>query len=329
MNIAISTNEKYSRYTYIMLTSLIANNPKERIDILVLISSEEMYGNMLRLKELETPDVHVEFVEVNKFYDFEKLPNNAQWSKEAWFRLALPNVMNVKTERVLYLDVDITICNSIKKLYYTDFEQKMMVCCRDMATTSWDNLVDLQKKLLVKREGDDFFYFNSGVILFNLPKMRAEGYTFEYFTEIAEQYGKLMYTKDQDLLNFVFDRSQVKLADENVYDFFGYTSYKKRGIAYDYVKENVSIVHWAGFKPWDVESVRYPTERLFWDYAKLTPFYYELLEEVVLGEIDTAYADRNITEAIEKLKVANSEKATFFETIEGYKQILRRLNVIS
>lgn len=329
MNIALSTNEKYSRYSYIMLTSLIHSNPGEYFNIYVLMSSDEVYGNMLSLKKLEDTNIKINFVEVDKLFDFGSLPNNAQWSKEAWFRLTLPDTMPSDMDRVLYLDVDITVCNKIKPLYQYDFDEKFLVCCRDMATLSWNELVEPQKQLLgLKISGKSFFYFNSGVMLLNLSKMRLEGYTFRYFQKIAEKYGELMYTKDQDLLNFVFDENQVKLADENIYDFFGYTSYKKRGLGYEYAKKNAAIVHWAGFKPWDTEAIRYPTERLFWEYASMTPFYYELIEEVLMGEIDSAYADHNLAELIDKIKIANNEKDLFFQTIENYKQILRNLNAL-
>lgn len=330
MNIAISTNEKYSRYAYIMLNSLIYNNPDEEIVIYVLMSSYEFYGNMLSLKELERNDnTIVNFVEVDKLFDFDKLPNNDQWSKEAWFRLAIPDLMPCDMERILYLDVDITVCDSIKALYQCEFDDKDLICCRDMATLSWNDLLEPQKMLLnFRKKDDDFLYFNSGVILFNLPRMRKDGYDFACFREAAEKYGELMYTKDQDLLNYIFDEGHIKLIDENIFDFFGYTSYKKYGLSYEHVQKNVAIVHWAGFKPWDTEAIRYPTERVFWDYAKMTPFYQELVEEVLMGEINNAYAAKNISELIEKLKIANKEKDTFIKTIDGYRQILKNLNVM-
>ena len=72
-----------------------------------------------------------------------------------------------------------------------------------------------------------------------------------------------------------------------------------------WAREHTAVWHYAGPKPWRHKEVRYPLERLWWDYAKKTPYYTELLEEMVLPEIDTGYMDglfRQLKQENEQLK---------------------------
>lgn len=68
------------------------------------------------------------------------------------------------------------------------------------------------------------------------------------------------------------------------------------GIHYEDVKKETTIVHFAGMKPWEGEYVHYDIEQLWWDYARLTPFYTELMEEFIYNCIsnplvgDTLYS---------------------------------------
>ena len=56
-------------------------------------------------------------------------------------------------------------------------------------------------------------------------------------------------------------------------------------MTYEQVKESAYIIHFAGDKPWNSENVHFDIEKLWWDYAKTTPFYLELLEEFLLDTL--------------------------------------------
>ena len=67
INIAIAINEKYSRYAYVMLRSVINNHADRRLDVYILHAPEEYHGNMQRLKELEGENVGIFFLKISDF----------------------------------------------------------------------------------------------------------------------------------------------------------------------------------------------------------------------------------------------------------------------
>ena len=104
-----------------------------------------------------------------------------------------------------------------------------------------------------------------------------------------------MKAPDQDLLNLMH-WDQVKFVDEYKYDLFAKIAYDS-GIRYEDVKKETAIVHYAGMKPWrGGEGIHYEIEQLWWDYAKMTPFYYELMEDFLSSCINNPYIYNIITD---------------------------------
>lgn len=85
-----------------------------------------------------------------------------------------------------------------------------------------------------------------------------------------------MNAMDQDILNYVH-WEKVGYIDYERYDLFARMAHNA-GHTYVDVKENVAIIHYAGYKPWDADNCHFDIEQIWWDYAKLTPWYHELLE---------------------------------------------------
>ena len=56
------------------------------------------------------------------------------------------------------------------------------------------------------------------------------------------------------------------------------------------------------YKPWDGKVTHYNLEKLWWDYAKLTPFYLELATKFVDETISDNDAEKQIRELNEKVK---------------------------
>ena len=136
----------------------------------------------------------------------------------------------------------------------------------------------------------------------HLKKLR-QCYTFSSFMEQAAALKDELVFHDQDLLNYLF-WNDVKYMQAERYNLPVRTAYNA-GFDETWAREHTAVWHYAGPKPWRHKEVRYPLERLWWDYAKKTPYYTELLEEMVLPEIDTGYMDglfRQLKQENEQLK---------------------------
>lgn len=288
MNVAVAVNRSYMKYLYVMLTSLLENNREENICIYVM-SADLTEQQMKMLQDLAGQyEQLVSFLHIGEEMFPRDLPVSKYITMESYFRFALPELMPKEQERVLYLDVDIIVNQPIGEFYYMDFEGKTFCACRDVGDITVMNIKT--SPLFAELKGlPEFVYFNSGVLLMNLTKLR-KGASFSGIMEQAMRVKEHLKFHDQDLLNYLYC-GEVRFVDEERYNLFVRTAYNA-GYTCEQVKSRTAILHYAGPKPWRHEEVRYPLESFWWEYAKKTPYYMELLEDIVLTEINTGYMDQ-------------------------------------
>lgn len=317
MNVAIAINSKYVRYAYVMLSSLFLNNKGS--DICVYILHGESLGNGREtLEELsEKYEQKVIFIKINADMFSNRLPlNSPNWTIEVYYRLMLPDILPDVVDRILYLDVDIIINGSLEELYKIDFEEKLFCACMDISAKN--GMTDIQNRLfvnLLNQEG--FTYCNAGMMLWNIEKMRGK-VGFHNYMQLAEKLDFQIAAQDQDLLNYMH-WNHIKLVNEEQYNLFARLAYNE-GKGYDWVKENVVIVHFAGHKPWQAEALRYSTEQLWWDYAKMSPFYLEILEELIYNSMQTNFMDNYVRNLLDE----NNELR---ENLNKCLEIFKKMNI--
>lgn len=317
MNIAISINEKYIPYAYVMLTSLFENNQGEHIYVYILYGEKEdkILHIFNDLAEKYSQNLFYLKVDCTAFAD--KLPHNEEWTVEIYYRLALPEILPDETDRILYLDVDTIVMKNLNELYSMDLHGKSLGACKDMGVYyGTGSLSPKQAELFDVIMGDGkHSYFNSGVLIMDIAKMRREGKNTAFFVKVGEAIADHIYS-DQDILNYVY-YDDVVYADAEKYNIFARMSYNM-GHDYQWVKEHGTIIHFVGRKPWQYEAIRYNTEKLFWDYAKMTPYYTELLEQVVIGEVESGFVDSTI-------KRLEKEKLQLNDVVQKCMEVLKKM----
>lgn len=330
MNIAIALNEKFLRYGYVMLTSLFENNSKEEVSVTVLHrgiddSRFEPYRLLAqRYNAAVTPmDITCDMIPGD-------LPNTDKWPIEVYFRLMLPFLLPVSVERLLYLDTDIIVDRSLKDLYEMDFDGSLIAAVPD---NSDGKLSEKQMSIFSKimDEVSDFHYVNSGVILMNISLLR-EFYTPLSFMETAEKLKSQITAFDQDLINYMFC-GRIKYLPAEKYNLFA-RLFHNSGYDYSRVKnERTAIIHYTGPKPWSGTNLRTDMEKFWWDYAALTPYYHEFLEELVESEIETGfentnefryqkYLQQNLQAEVDTLKTRETE---YLKVIKESGELLKKL----
>lgn len=316
INIAIAFNEKYIRYAYVLITSIFENNKASSVNVYMLHGGIEPQ-KLTVFNELENKyGQTITPLCVTTDIMPDNLPSNEQWTKEAYFRLALPQLLPNEAERILYLDIDIIVNGSLEEIYETDFDGKMLCACADI--TAKDGMCMMQQELFAQyRAREDFVYFNSGVLLINLVKMRelySQGFN---LIEEAVKLKDRLFAYDQDLLNYHF-WDDVIILDNKKYDLFARNAFND-AVSYEWVLNNTVIVHYVGRKPWQHEAVRYETERLWWEYARLTPYFTEFAEEMIFNEIDSCFMDnyvKSIMAENEQLKLMLNKCMELLENIK-------------
>ncbi len=110
----------------------------------------------------------------------------------------------------------------------------------------------------------------------------------------------------------------VKFVDNMEYGLFSFSAHEM-GLKYQDVKTNTAILHFPGSaKPWTVNLIRYDIEKIWWEYLKKTPYYYDIMEQVFFDIFDSTIAEDTI-------KQLGDGNANLQKAVEGYQTILKKL----
>ena len=322
MNVCTSLNDNYAKYTCVMLRSLFMNNPDAEVYVYLLQDSLSDISQGILRDTCDEFSNHLYVLNVDVDRIDTRIRTTANWGMETNFRLQMFDLLPDDIDRLLYLDVDMVIINSIKDLYQMDFKDKEIIASRDMPLT--DEKIDDYKYSRHERFYDIIDrkeYFNAGMILFNMDKIRG-AYDLNSFLHLAEDVDFKIYAPDQDLLNLLFD-GKSEIVDPYRYDFFANVGID-RGYDYEKTKQSVAIVHFTGKKPWSGgDHIHFSIEKLWWDYALQTVYRDVFLEEYTLGSV----SDETVREYIKGLlKEITVLKNDLNSAIESFNKLYSVIN---
>jgi lipopolysaccharide biosynthesis glycosyltransferase len=176
------------------------------------------------------------------------LPTDPQFTSAMWFRILLPELL-ASEERVLYLDVDTLVLDSLEPLWETDLTGNYLGA---VSNVFQPNHIHRPKNLGLPPSQA---YFNSGVLLMNLELMRADD-CIEQLRECARSRAGELEWPDQDALNLVLGARRVPLHPRwNAMNSLGFPSAPEvfGRPALDEAREHPAIRHFEGpalNKPW-------------------------------------------------------------------------------
>jgi len=227
---------------------MLINNPGKSFNIYVMHSSLTD-KDLEYINEVLKPEGHMLYnVPINEGY-FSNAPIVMHYSKEMYYRLLASKFLPDNLDKILYLDPDILIINSIEKLYNTELENYLFAAAyHDRVAVKGINKLRLKPYSIEA-------YYNSGVMLLNLPLQR-EIINEEEIFEFVEKNKTSLILPDQDVLNALYSKS-IKPVDEILYNYDPryYTYYKLKSNGkydMDYIIYNTSIIHFCGKqKPWN------------------------------------------------------------------------------
>ena len=280
MHIVAAFNHRYMVYAAVMLQSFYEHHPLCEISVHILQCELTENDKEILANQAESFGNRVEF------YDFDRrwIPEGAkiteEWSIEAYFRLYMTELLPEYVDRILYLDVDIIVNKSIYDFYFMDMQDYDIIGCRDFSRVLHEEFEDKRKELFAGASGQEgFVYFNSGVMLVNIKKLRGRITGADYI-RAAEQLREKLIAPDQDILN-LFHWESTGLVDEYRYDFFNACL---KGIQPEEVTQAVSIIHYAGPKPWVSDNIKVHAHRIWWEYAVRTKAAADLLYRTIVRD---------------------------------------------
>jgi lipopolysaccharide biosynthesis glycosyltransferase len=203
----------------------------------------------------------VEVHEATNKEAYQDLKVKGHISHAAYTRFEIPSVLS-KLERVIYLDADLIICDSLQELWDVDLDQQYVAAVENP-------FFNRHKSLWMSPESD---YFNSGVMVLDLTLIRHDN-IMEKALEHKKRPDNQDVFHDQDALNAVINGQWKKLSIKwNLQTIFlrktkQFGSLKTEILA---AYNNPCIVHYSsGAKPWEFADP-HPLRHIFLNYYKGT-----------------------------------------------------------
>lgn len=247
-NLLFCVNQKMLGLMSACLKSLLRSGGYGYYDVFVLHSDlEESIQRAMERDFQERVTFHFLQVPEELFADF---PETARYPRQIYYRLAAPLLLPRELDRILYLDVDVVVINSLRTFYEMDFESSYFVGC----THTREFLTKLNQARLQSDKA--VAYINTGVLLMNLNVLR-QVIRLEEISAYVREHEKALILPDQDILTALYG-DKIKLADSLLYNLsdrvlnFYNGSHPKEKRDVNWVRRNTAIIHYCGRnKPWN------------------------------------------------------------------------------
>lgn len=247
LEIVVTCDEGYLGPLRTMLLSLRANNRAGSIRVWLLHRG-------IPQAELESLAVFCGRIEIElapRMMDqalFAHARSSERYPQEMYYRMLAPHVIDADIDRALYLDPDILIINPLTPL----FDIELGDCV--FAAASHTDAIHPATALNNVRLNTSELYFNTGVILMDMPRAKALIDPDEIFAFAMEHERKLLFP-DQDIFNALYGEHTLPVPDQVWnYDARKYPDniIRTGGEAtLDWVMNNTAILHFCGRdKPW-------------------------------------------------------------------------------
>jgi lipopolysaccharide biosynthesis glycosyltransferase len=192
--------ERHVHHCAVMLHSLLEHNRHVRIDYLYGNDTARR-GRRKLARMVRDLGGEIEFHRVAESW-VEGLPIKDFTRKATWYRISLDELLP-HADRILYLDVDLLVCQSLLPLWQTPMRDHLIG-----AVTNVPPDPDLAYTQRPQLGGD--LYFNAGVLLMDLAAIRREGVG-PVLREHAVRHAARMKWRDQDALNEVLHGRRLPL----------------------------------------------------------------------------------------------------------------------
>lgn len=161
-NIVFITDHNYLFPTVISIKSLIKNSENKEI-IVNIVAIDLLNEDIETLKKMSVDKVRIEVYSFsNEFSDLGK--SHHYVSRAALYKFKLPEIFN-ELDKILYVDGDILFNLGFLSIFDINIGNYYMAAVRDVQAE-----LDQKRAEII----NNTYYFNSGVLLLNLSKMRKD-----------------------------------------------------------------------------------------------------------------------------------------------------------
>ena len=281
MDFTMQTNDAYAPYAGACICSLFENNKNAQNITVHLFGedlSEENAEKFIDLAKEYSRKIIIYAIDYSTIIPNIGKLNDWNGSKSLYFKPFAPLFCETTSDRIVHLDADMIINSSLEDLFFTDMLNKPYagVCAA---------MPQYHKKQIGLTHSDR--YFNTGLLVFNVPVYKEMNCARKITDDLAENSGKYAFS-EQDSVNVLFHNDFVCL--DIKYNFpSSLLIYKAQEIfeMYDLktdefysageienAKENPAIYHLLDciyMRPW-IKGNKHPKRELFRYYLDKTPW---------------------------------------------------------
>lgn len=273
MNLVFSLNQYYLLPLKVLLTSIFKTNLNRNFTVYLLHNtiSENDLQNVRGITEASGHTFQSISMK-GKLTGYTNWGVSRYYSVEMYFWLMAPFFLPKNVKRALYLDPDIICVGFLDKLYDDSLEGNLYKAANHEYMTKW--LKPFNTLRLKTDYSDD--YYNSGVVLMDIEKIRESSSVSE-ITKIIEKNKNKLILPDQDIFNLLFS-DRIKEIDWMAYNLPPWVYELLKYLFPNQYNENwieneVKLIHFMGkSKPWN--------ERQEYKY-QLGKYYFEAEEQAI------------------------------------------------
>lgn len=278
--IIYSVNDHYAPYLYISLQSLVKHVGSicnYRVYILYTRLEER---HIKRLENLQRKNIEISCVEISKNMKGIDIEESNYLTVETCYRLLLPELFP-QYSRILYIDSDTLIMADVAELFRSPLNGKVAGVMHEASSI---HLRKYYQSLGVSEA------FNAGILLIDLILFREKKIgikCLQLLIEDSKRTNRRLQYMDQDALNIVL-KDKVSFFDSKWNFLYRYMQDldlldTESQAAYLEASHDIRILHYVSeIKPW--EHPEFAMADLFWEEARQTPYYEEILFKNTKGK---------------------------------------------
>jgi len=238
MHIAISFDHNYLNPFYALITSIFENNRDVFIEFHCIIKGDVPKKKLAEINEYIIKNGSV----LNQYEVDENLISqfviSGTWTTSVYYKMFFPLLVPDRVGKLIYLDTDMLVIGDLKSLFEMNLDNYALGAV-------FDNYVKIQPEIGIIEEDK---YFNSGMLLFNVPRWKELKLSEKAINFLAQYPEKIKFV-DQCALNAVCVGHWLRLP-------------MKYNLLYSYIPQYISshdlkkfindvvVIHFTLHRPW-------------------------------------------------------------------------------
>lgn len=285
MNIIVNFDNNFVNMAIVFFVSMMRKaSPDVCYDIYILTDNLSE-NNLEKLKYNLKKYNNIQFKKVDLNHILKKYNFSRSWRPDTivnYCRLFIPELFE-EFDKALYIDVDMIVNRNIEELYNIEIDNGCYIAAvSGYATRGIPSESDVNHiKSIIPDMNNMELYFNDGMFLLNLKKIREEH--FYNKQEIIELCGKELLFADQDILNIIYF-GKVHYLDVR-WNVGMVKNYTELSDSYKTSVDDPYIIHYNGYKR-PTKYIGVKLQEFFWENARETFIYEELLLDLMGNNIN-------------------------------------------